>query len=47
MEIDADYKYVKVYKVYMILRTHLIEEFGPVRERFHKRKITKPKSGQR
>lgn len=47
METDADYKRVKVYKVYMVLRTHLVEEFSPVREGFPKGMTTEPQLGKR
>lgn len=46
IKIDADCRCVKVYKVYMVWKTYLIEEFGPVRKGFPKRMTAKPKYGQ-
>lgn len=46
IKIDADCRCIKVYKVYMIWNTYLIEEFGPVRKGFPKRIMAKPKYGQ-
>lgn len=45
MEIDADYECVKVYKVYMIFKTHLIEELGLAKKGFPKDMTTKPQPG--
>lgn len=46
METDADYKCVKVCKVYVVLRTQLVEEFGPVRKGFSKGIPTEPQLGK-
>lgn len=46
MEIDADCKCVKVYKLYVVLSTHLVEEFNPVTGGFSKGMTTELQLGK-